>query len=104
MQTRCSLKTFQFRFVAMPGVLTLDSKKERLIFESEAVGNLEGMTETFEISRIEKVQLSKGIFKETLGIYYEGDWFKWTHFLDDQYKDIYHFLNKDKTNFTTTSL
>ncbi|ULG74532.1 hypothetical protein [Macrococcus brunensis] len=62
-----------------------------LIFESEELANI---TESFEIDKIEKVELSKPLLNETLGIYYKGDWYKWTYFLDEHYKEIYSQLAK----------
>ncbi|WP_133429772.1 hypothetical protein [Macrococcus hajekii] len=92
------MKTFQFRIVNFPGVLTLDESNRILSFNSESIGNMDGFKESFDITQIGKVELSKKLLKETLSIYYDGEWYKWTDFLDEHYQQIYRFLVQSQSS------
>ena len=96
MQSKCSIKTFQFRHIKRPGILLLDEERRLLEFNAYGLTAADSFSQTIPIDLIEKVELSKGLFHDTLSLYYDGEWYKWTDFLDDHYQGIFKAL-QDRT-------
>ncbi|GGG96703.1 hypothetical protein E2558_11350 [Staphylococcus pragensis] len=89
--TNCSLKTFIYRRVSVPGSLTLTN--HHLTFASFSLTN-SPLNIQIPLEDIKKVKLKKGIFIKSLGIFYNNDWYVFKYFQDDNYNKIYNHLNQ----------
>lgn len=91
--TNCSLKTFIYRRVSVPGSLTLTD--HYLTFESFSLTN-SAINIKIPLEDIKKVQLKNGIFIKSLGIFYNNDWYIFKYFQDNNYNKIYTQLTQNQ--------